>query len=266
MTNYKKILFYILCFVISLNTFSQSAPPSYSEAYKPGEHLKYSIRYSFITGGYVTFTVKDSSFNNTSCNYVELKAKATGIVDALYKIRDRYISFIDKETDQPVKSIRDINEGSYKYYNEVTYDYNSLLEDSITIDSKKSGEVKVPSNIQDILSAFYFARKYDFNDDLKKGDVLFYTTYFSDELFPLRIKYIRTETINTEYGKMECYLFHPVTEVGRAFKTEEDMKIWISRDKNRIPIRVKVNLRVGSFICDLIEFKGLNNSFSCIRN
>ncbi len=266
MTNYKEFFLITILFAIPLFTFSQRAPIKNSDAYKSGEHLKYSIRYSFITGGYVTFSVKDTSFNNTSCNYVELSAKATGIVDALYKIRDRYISFIDKKTDQPVKSIRDINEGSYKYYNEVIYDYDSLLEDSITIDSKKSGEVKVPYNIQDILSAFYYARKYDFNDNLKKGDVLFYTTYFSDEIFPLRIKYIRTETINTDYGKMECYLFHPVTEVGRAFKTEEDMKIWISRDDNRIPVRVKVNLRVGSFVCDLIEFKGLNNSFSCIRH
>ncbi len=266
MINIKKIVFIIAFMAITSISISQGTTASSTNAFQSGEYLKYSIRYSFITGGYVTFTVKDSIWNNTSSNYVELSAKATGLIDALYKIRDKYVSFIDKTTDQPIKSIRDIKEGGYKYYNEVTYDYSSFEDDSITIESKKSGLVKVPSNIQDILSAFYYARKYDFNDDLKKGDVLAYTTYFSDEIFPLRIKYIRTETINTEYGKMECYLFHPVTEVGRAFKTEEDMKIWISRDDNRIPVRVKVNLRVGSFICDLIEFRGLNNSFSCIRN
>ncbi len=266
MSNYIKGLYVVLFFLLSLVSFSQKKYTSNTNAYQPGEHLKYSIRYSFVTGGYVTFTVKDTSWNNTPCNYVELSAKATGIIDALYKIRDTYISYIDNETDQPIKSIRNIKEGSYRYYNEVTYDYTSLSEDSININSKKSGLVKVPYDIQDILSAFYYARKYDFNDDLKKGDILFYTTYFSDEIFPLRIKYIRTETISTEYGNMECYLFYPVTEVGRAFKTEEDMKIWISRDKNRIPIKVKINLRVGSFVCDLIEFKQLSNPFSCIKN
>ncbi len=266
MINYKKIASITIFFAISIISNSQGTKASSTDAFHPGEFLKYSIRYSFITGGYVTFSVKDTTWNNIACNYVELSAKATGLVDALYKIRDSYVSFINKETNQPVKSIRDINEGSYKYYNDVTYDYSAVTDDSITINSKKSGLVKVPQNIQDILSAFYYARKFDFNDDLKKGDVLAYTTYFSDEIFPLRIKYIRTETINTDYGKMECYLFHPVTEVGRAFKTEEDMKIWISRDDNRIPVRVKVNLRVGSFVCDLIEFKGLNNSFSCIRH
>jgi len=266
MINYKTITAFFISLAISLTSFAQGTKASSQNAFQSGESLKYSIRYSFITGGYVTFSVRDSIYNNINSNYVELSARATGLVDALYKIRDTYVSFIHKETHQPVKSIRDIKEGSYKYYNEVTYDYKSEQNDSITIKSKKSGLVKVPADIQDILSAFYYARKFDFNDNLKTGEVLAYTTYFSDDIFPLRIKYIRTETINTDFGKMECYLFHPVTEVGRAFKTEEDMKIWISRDDNRIPVRVKVNLRVGSFICDLIEFKGLSNAFSCIRN
>ncbi len=266
MIKYKKIASIAIFFAISTISISQGTKATSTDAFQPGEFLKYSIRYSFITGGYVTFSVKDSIWNNTECNYVELSAKATGLIDALYKIRDKYVSFINKNTNQPVKSIRNIKEGSYKYYNDVTYDYNTVANDSITIYSKKSGLVKVPTNIQDILSAFYYARKFDFNDDLEKGEVLAYTTYFSDEIFPLRIKYIRTETINTDYGKMNCYLFHPVTEVGRAFKTEEDMKIWISRDDNRIPVKVKVNLRVGSFVCDLIEFKGLNNAFGSIRH
>ncbi|MCW3806113.1 DUF3108 domain-containing protein [Plebeiibacterium marinum] len=255
-------------FVLTTNIslFSQGTPARNKEAYQAGEYLKYSLRYSFITGGYVSFSVQDSLWNSTPTNYVQLKAKTSGLVDAIFKLRDRYASFIDKETNQPVKSIRDIKEGSYRYYNEVTYNYAEVLEDSIRINSQKSGQVNVPRHIQDILSAFYYARKFDFNDDMKKGEILEYTTYFSDEIFPLRIKYVRNEVINTSYGNMECFLFYPVTEVGRAFKTEEDMQIWITRDNNRIPVKVKVNLKVGSFICDLVEFKGLKNSFSCIRH
>lgn len=263
-----KSKFLIIAFVIlsSVVLNAQGTSSSKTNAFRAGEHLKYSLKYGFVTGGYITFSVKDSVWNGIPTNEVDLKARTSGLVDAIFKMRDRYASFIDKETDQPLKSIRDIREGKYRYYNEVIYDYTVDDQDSVKIESKKSGEVKVPSHIQDILSAFYYARRYDFNDELKQGEILQYTTYFGDELFPLRIKYIRNEVIKTNYGKMECYLFYPVTEVGRAFETEEDMKVWITRDDNRIPVRVKVNLKVGSFICDLVEFKGLSNPFSSIRN
>ncbi len=258
------LLIFLLAFAIG-SSFSQKNQAIYTNAYKSGENLKYSLRYGFITGGYITFSVKDSVWEGIPTNEIKLSAKTSGFVDAIFKLRDQYISYMNTETHQPVKSIRDIHEGKYRYYNEVTYDYSLVKDDSIRIQSGKSGEVTVPQNIQDILSAFYYARKFDFNDNMKKGEILEYTTYFGDEIFPLRIKYIRNEIIDTNFGDMECYLFYPVTEVGRAFKTEEDMKVWITRDLNRIPVRLKVNLKVGSFTCDLEEFKGLKNSFSSIR-
>ena len=251
------ILGSLLCGGIDLSAKNNSD----EHAYRPGEKLRYSLRYGIIKGGYISFTVKDTMWNGISTHELELFAKTSGMVDAIFKVRDKYSSYIDPISDQPLKSIRNIREGRYKYYNEVTYDYNSLQEDSITIDSKKSGAVRVPPHIHDIVSAFYYARRYKFNDNMKKGEILEFTTYFDDEIFPLKIKYMGNQTIRTKFGKTECYLFHPVTEVGRMFETEEDMKIWVTRDKNRIPIKAKVNLKVGSFTCELIEHRGLMNEF-----
>ncbi|MFW6043630.1 MAG: DUF3108 domain-containing protein, partial [Marinilabiliaceae bacterium] len=66
----------------------------------------------------------------------------------------------------------------------------------------------------------------------------------------------------TPLGKLECYLFVPVTEVGRAFKNEDDMQVWISRDRNKVPVKIRFKLRVGSFTCNLEKFRGLHNPFS----
>lgn len=254
-----------LFYVLSTTGFSQGSSSLHTAAYQSGEYLKYTLNYGFITGGYVSFSVSDTLWNGVSANEVVLQASTSGFVDVVFKLRDRYTSIIDTAIHQPVKSVRDIREGGYRYYNEVTYNYVNVVEDSIQIYSQKSGVVKVPVYIQDILSAFYYARRFDFNDNMKAGEVLSYVCYFGDELFTLRIKYMGLDIINTNFGQMECYLFHPVTEVGRMFKTEEDLKVWISRDNNRIPVKVKVNLKVGSFTCELDEFKGLRNSFSCIR-
>ncbi|WP_052343456.1 DUF3108 domain-containing protein [Saccharicrinis fermentans] len=254
------ITFIVLLLLGVVNLTAQNKPSTgENQTYQSGEKLTYSLKYGFIKGGYISFTVKDTLWEGTHTQELKLFAKTSGMVDAIFKVRDTYISYIDPTSDQPLKSVRDIREGRYKYYNEVTYDYTTLHDDSITIHSKKSGNVRVPPTIHDIVSAFYYARRYKFNDAMKVGDILEFTTYFSDEIFPLKIKYMGNERISTAFGNRECYLFHPVTEVGRVFETEEDMKVWVTRDKNRIPIKAKVNLKVGSFSCDLTEHKGLKN-------
>ncbi|WP_282037579.1 DUF3108 domain-containing protein [Saccharicrinis aurantiacus] len=255
-----KLLFFIL-FVFGFNIDAQN-PAANTDAYKSGEFLKYSLSYGWITAGYATFSVEDSLLNGVNTEFIEMKGISAGVLEALYKIRDTYTTFIDPEIHQPIKSIRDIREGKYRYYNEVTFDYSTIVEDSITIQSKKSGEHQVPYVIQDILSSLYYCRRFEFNDDLKVGEIIALDTYFGDELYPLKMKFMGIETVKTKNGKIESYLFHPVTEVGRAFKTEDDMKLWISRDKNRIPALIKMNLKVGSFVVELIEYKNLANPFS----
>ncbi len=229
--------------------------------YAPGEELVYSLNYGIFKGGEGRLLVKDTLMFGQTVHHVVATGVTVGLADALYRIRDRYESFIDPRTDLPVKSVRSIREGRYSYYNEVVFEHGM---DSARVFSQRSGNHWVPANIQDILSAFYFARKYKFHDQLSNGEVVEIMTYFSDELFPLRIRYKGIEVIETALGKMECYVFSPVTEVGRAFKTEDDMRIWITRDQNRLPVRIKFNLKVGSFVCNLEQFRGLKNPFSSV--
>jgi len=236
-------------------------PLTQHQAYQDGERLVFNLKFGIVTGGRATLSVKDSIFNNTKVHHVIGKGSTVGVADVLYKIRDRYESFINTQTNEPVKAVRSIREGRYRYYNEVEY-----LRDSSQVLSKKSGKHQVQEGILDILSAFYFARNHKFNEALEVGEVIEFMTYFSDENFPLRIRYRGTEVIKTNFGKIECYKFSPVTEVGRAFKTEDDMHVWISRDKNRIPIKVRFDLAVGSFTCNLEEFKGLKHPFSSVRH
>jgi len=235
-------------------------PLTKHQSYKGGEHLTFTLNYGIVTGGKCYLSVRDTVLNNKKVHHVVGRGVTVGLADVLYKIRDRYESYIDVKTNEPVKAIRSIREGRYRYYNEVEY-----LRASSQVRSKKSGHHDVQKGILDILSAFYFARNHKFNKHLKKNEIIEFMTYFSDENFPLRIRYRGIETIKTDFGQIECYKFSPVTEVGRSFKTEDDMHVWITRDANRIPVRVKFNLAVGSFTCNLEEFKGLKYPFSSIK-
>ena len=240
--------------------FIPSYPLSNHMAYQGGEFLAFTLNYGFMTGGKAFLTVKDTIFNNQKLHHVVARGETVGLADVLYKIRDRYETFILPETNEPVKAVRSIREGRYRYYNEVLYN-----RDSSQVISQKSGIHNVQEGILDIISAFCFARNHKFNDDLIEGEVIEFMTYFSDENFPLRIRYRGIETVKTKFGKVECYKFSPVTEVGRAFKTEDDMQVWITRDGNRIPVKVKFDLAVGSFTCELDEFKGIKHPFTSVK-
>ena len=38
---------------------------------------------------------------------------------------------------------------------------------------------------------------------------------------------------------------------GRVFKEEESLTLWVSADKNKIPLKIKADLAVGSLRADL---------------
>ena len=182
-------------------------------------------------------------------HHLILSGRTTGLTNSLFGLKDTYESFVDKETLLPVKAIRSIKEGSYKRYNELVFD-----RENNKVFSKLSGEHDVVKGVHDILSAFYFARIKLFNSDLVKGQTLKIDTYFSDKPFLLQFKFMGYETINTKMGKIKCYKFIPLVETGGAFKNEDDMHIWISADKNKVPVRVQFDLFIGSLRCDLLNF------------
>ena len=151
----------------------------------------------------------------------------------------------------PYKSIRDIREGKYKKYNQVYYDHPNL---KVTNIDKKVFEV--PPDIRDMVSVFYYIRNIDF-DTLKNGDIIHINTFFDNEIFPFDMRFRGRETLKTRMGKYNCIKLVPYVEPGRIFNDEDDMSIWLSDDRNRVPIRVSFDLKVGSIKCDLIEYSGL---------
>ncbi|RLD49551.1 MAG: DUF3108 domain-containing protein [Bacteroidetes bacterium] len=249
----KKIFISLLLFlsVFFLNAQLNNEIPNSS--FKDGESLKYQVHFGWIVGGTASLNVKEIDFKGKKIFYTNAKAKSIGLTDKIYKVRDTYSSFIDAKTGKPIKSIRDIRESNYRYYNEVYF-----FQDKVK--STKSGEHKVPENMFDVLSAFYYARRALF-DNLKEGDVITLNTFFEDDIFPLEIRYKGVEEIYSPVGKIKCLKFNPIVEPGRIFDSEDDMKIWISNDKNHVPIRVQFDLIVGSLKCDLIEYNGLKNDF-----
>jgi hypothetical protein len=246
--------FKTLLFIILFPMFSAGQ----EKAYLPGEKVNYSINYGVVQGGIATLEIVPDTFKGKEVLHSVLLGKTTGMADAIFKVKDIYESYIEPESELPVLSIRNIREGRYTKYNEVIFDHYSR-SDSAILTSDLTGIHITQKGIHDILSCFYYLRNHHLQnyEGLKKGDMITIMTWFTDELYPIRLRYLGTFEIRTKVGRMKCLKFNPVTEVGRLFKTEDDVTFWFTADKNFLPVRIRFEIFVGAFVAEIIGYEGL---------
>ena len=227
-------------------------------SYKVGESVYYSVQYGPITAGTGTLELKPATYMGKEVWHAKLVGKTTGVADAIFTVLDIYESYIDPEAELPVFTIRNIREGRYRKYNEVIFDHTTRT-DSAILTSDLTGIHIAQKGIHDILSCFYHFRNNILpgKKELKEGEIITIMTWFTDELYPVRLRYIKTEDVKTKLGKIRCHKFNPVTETGRLFKTEEDVSFWFSADKNYLPVKIRFNIFVGAFIVEMTNYEGL---------
>ena len=178
-----------------------------------------------------------------------------------FKEEDLYESYFDKATGKPYQFVRKINEGGYTKNQEGFF--NQEADKILVKDYKGKTEktISIPNNTQDIVSTFYYLRNYPNVDNMKVGESIAIDMFFDDETTKFKLKFLGRENINTKFGTISTMIFRPLVQSGRIFKEEESLTVWISDDANKIPIRIKASLVVGSIKADLDGFKGLKHSF-----
>lgn len=225
-----------------------------NNAFHAGEQLTFKVFYTvagvFVGAGEATFTNTLERMNNRPVYHIVGDGKTYSFYDNFFKVRDRYETYIDTATLQPYKFVRNIYEGGYKKYENVTF--NKATNTAVTND----GLYKVPACVQDVISSIYYARNIDF-DKYKPGDKIPFSLFLDKEVFEMYIRYIGKETVKTKYGKFKAIKFKPLLIKGTIFEGGEKMTVWVSDDKNHIPVRIESPISVGSIKVDMLSYRNL---------
>jgi hypothetical protein len=236
-------------------------------AFGNGEWFKFKMSYSgFLKAGNATLTVKESKLNNIDVYHVVGKGWTTGMIKWFFKVKDRYESYFDKNTLKPYKFIRNIDEGGHTKDLEIDFDH---INNKATVNDKKHNTqtvIDIKPNVQDMVSTYYYLRNSIDISKLKIGDEIRTDMFFDGENYGFKLKYLGEEIINTDFGDIQALKFRPYVMAGRVFKEEESLTLWVSKDKNKVPLRIKADLRVGSLRADLGAFKGLKHPFKIVVN
>jgi hypothetical protein len=247
---------YRLLIILFFLQGSTSIAQNVEKIFQGGEEVKYRIHYGLLNAGYATLSVSETE---KEYHFVG-KGRTVGVASLFFKVKDQYESYVDKATLAPNHFVRKVSEGGYKINRDVYFDH---VKDIAKVEDHKHNTTKeYPiEDIQDLMSAFYKLRSTRL-DTMSIGSSVRLDLFLDAEVFPFKLVLLGKDIINSKFGKIPCYKFRPYVQSGRIFKEEESLTIWISEDKNKIPVRLKVALAVGSLKMDLISYKGLAHSFT----
>jgi hypothetical protein len=184
-----------------------------------------------------------------------------GSFDFFLRIRDNWRSYIDTVSIVPQKFQRNIEEGRYRKKESVTFDHYRNLA---VVESKQTETFKVPENVQDIVSGFYYLRTINF-DKYKTGDVIKLQGFFDDEVFDFTVVYRGREIIDTKAGDIRAYKLVPKMPDNKLFAGEDAITVYLSDDKNKIPVMIKAEMLVGAIKVDLYKYSGLRYKLNLVK-
>lgn len=247
------LLFVVIMLAGSHNLFGQITEFRKVEnnAFGVGEKLTFSVNYGFITAGIAEWSIpKTKKISGREVYQIDFKVNTISTFDALYKVRDRYSTYIDVEGLFPWRFEQHIREGSY------SRDFSAFFDQRRGKVKTSDGTYQIPPYVHDIVSAFFYARVLPL-DTLEIGETIHFDNFYKDKTYPLDVVYMGKETITVEAGTFDCILIEPLVQEGGLFKHEGGIVIWMTDDQLRIPVKVQTQIIIGAIDAELIAYEGL---------
>ena len=230
-------------------------------AFKHSEWLEYRLHYGIFNASYVSLSLNKEKLNGTDIFHARGYGKSTGLLLFFFKVVDIYESYFNINKTEPLRFIRNIDEGGYTKNTIIDFDINKKTAFVNDIKNNQKSNHKIEKNTQDLISTFYYLRNYFSRDKVKINESLDVNIFFDKENYKFNLKFLGVEILNTKFGQIECLKFLPLVQQGRVFREEESVTLWVSNDLNKIPIRIEADILIGSIKCDLENFKNLKHPF-----
>ncbi|MFI5263464.1 MAG: DUF3108 domain-containing protein [Candidatus Kapaibacterium sp.] len=223
-------------------------------AFDVGERLVFDINYGFVTAGHAVMVIPGYKYVAGKKSYeINTYAVSTDEFDNIFKVRDKYSSFVDVDGIYPHRFEQHVREGKYSKDYEAFFD-----QDELTAETDDGTKYKIPQYVHDILSAFYYVRTLDLTQ-YHKGDKISLQNFYDGKTHPLDVIVLGRQRIEVEAGTFDCIVVEPMVVEGGLFQNEGSIKVWLTNDANKMPVKVSTKVIVGSIDVSLTKYQGLKN-------
>lgn len=245
-----KTLLFLIAFIFF---FLDINAQSFDFPFKNGEKLQYRVSYNWefvwVDAGQVSFTVDSINYNGSPAYHFNSLGKSMAAYDWIYKVRDHFESVADARTLRPAWYERKTSEGNYWVNNRLDFDTLNGWIVSKTENAYRPESVDtlaLQPNVFDLLTAVYYARSLNFSV-MKPGQKIPVEVIIDGKIHDLYGKYLGFETVENYDGVINlCHKFSVMLVAGTIFSEGEEALIWVTADRNKVPVLVEAKILVGS--------------------
>ena len=230
-----------------------------NKAFSVGERLTFDVKYGFVTAGVAVMEIPQiKKIATRDVFHVRFNVNSLESFDGLFKVRDRYETYLDVKGLFPWRFEQHIREGNF------SRDFSAFFDQRKNSAKTSKGTYKIPPYVNDIVSAFYLARTLNF-DSLKVGESFHLENFFKDKVYPLDVVYRGKEKVKVEAGTFNCIMIEPLVVEGGLFKSEGNIIIWLTDDNVKMPVKVKSKILIGSIDAELTSYEGIKPKLAATK-
>lgn len=230
---------------------------SQNSAFGYGEKLTFNVGYKFIIAGTATMQIgqRPASVGGRPCYEVAFDVTTTPNFDKVFRVRDRYRTYIDQDGVFPWRFEQTVREGKY------SRDFSANIDQRSHVAKTTEGSFRVPPFVHDILSAFYYVRTLNLGS-MSKGQSFQLQNFYGKQAYELRVKVLGKDRVKVDAGTFDCVVVEPLVQEGGLFKSEGRIIVWLSDDALKIPVKVSAKVPVGAIEGRLTSYSGLRGALS----
>ncbi len=213
--------------------------------FQVGERLKFSIQYGPIKAGTSELVVERiERVGDHDCYRFVSSTQSSQVFSAFYKVKDQIVSLADVRYLLTRRTSKKLREGTYKVDQEI--DWNHDVKELVYGNGDK---VEMKPGARDVLAAMYYTRTLP----LAVGDSIRMPTHDNKKSYPIVLHVIGVESADTPLGRFDCWVVEPLLETPGLFNRTGTLKVWLTRDEERIPVIMQSAVKVGAITAVLIE-------------
>jgi len=252
-SNRKGVFFLILIIFLLFQVINPLVAQENPLPFKSGEKLHYKVSYNWefvwVDAGKVVFEVDSTQYNDLPVYQFKSFGRSLTTYDWIFKVRDHFQSVADAISLCPYYFERNTHEGGYKVHNNFEFDYPNKQVISQTENAQHPASIDtlaLDDFVMDVQTAVYYARSLDYNA-MQVGQKIPMRMIMDGEIFNLHGRYLGIEIIeNYDRQIYRCHKFSVLLVEGTIFSGGEDLFVWLTDDRNHIPILVEAKIMVGS--------------------
>lgn len=212
-----------------------------------GEKLSYSVSWAnFLTAGQLTTEIKQRGrFFNREGLHLTLTAESVGLVKVFFLVEDRFASYVDPATLLPYRTELFIREGKRKT------ERITLVDGKRRLARLSTGRtVPIHPETRDLVALLYYLRTLD----LAEGKNYRLPVLHGKDRFFVHARVGQTGEVMVPAGRFEATeVILTVEETPGQVSDAYRLRLWLSRDDRRLPVRISGRLEYGDVRAELTD-------------